>query len=585
MIRSKIYNYVKTKFNDKVAQDFIDETAHYFYVCSLFFSVFCVATLTSPKIAIIYAITLALELYFANKYFSDNFVRSLGKVNYFLIAIYTSLNLFKFSSELLHDLTGIIAAQLGFVCGLFRIRHKWGRVPRKLHLIEIWSFVFLLIKGFATLYITPFLANEVLLFLLIILNMLMSNPFENIILKSDYESSIQKKNLLFFYLTLFFWFALHFGVFADSRILLLVFVCSNFSLVMLNRSNKRVYIRCVYLLFLLALWPIRTQIDSFEILLILSLMSLLFVGSRSLLSIKSKFADINIIYDENRGLIKLCNNNIFHGDMLTDLKKYDERFYYYGNTIKTGPFTDAVNSIPTNANIAVVGLGLGNFSYLIKEKQKITFYEIDPQIVDLATNTNFEFYLQKFKPNYEIIIGCGRDKLAVSNQKYSLICIDAYSGTQIPKFFFTVEAFNLYTKKLEEDGLLLFHVTNKDKILENYLASLANKFEYVAYTWKKNYTKPGSLNKFDSFIKSGTKNGNESLLNRVLKFFGLEELLPGVKQNVTSSNWVLIAKRKELVENIIKNKSWTKAIFDSNIEALTDKKINYKSESRILKQI
>lgn len=88
------------------------------------------------------------------------------------------------------------------------------------------------------------------------------------------------------------------------------------------------------------------------------------------------------------------------------------------------------------------------------------FYEINPQVTDLATNL-FDF-LHRSDAQVEIIPGDGRLSLQrESPQNFDVLVVDAFSGDAIPVHLLTREAFELYFRHLKPHGLLAMHVTNR----------------------------------------------------------------------------------------------------------------------------
>lgn len=55
-----------------------------------------------------------------------------------------------------------------------------------------------------------------------------------------------------------------------------------------------------------------------------------------------------------------------------------------------------------------------------------------------------------------------------------MLVLDAFSSDAIPTHLLTCEALQLYLDKLTEDGLLVFHISNRFLNLELLLGKLAN---------------------------------------------------------------------------------------------------------------
>ncbi|WP_432742022.1 fused MFS/spermidine synthase [Methylobacter sp. G7] len=138
-------------------------------------------------------------------------------------------------------------------------------------------------------------------------------------------------------------------------------------------------------------------------------------------------------------------------------------------------------------NIGVVGLGAGALTCYAKDQQNWTLYEIDPLVVDIASNPAYFSYLSQCAPNAEMRIGDARLSLEKEpNQHFDLLVMDAFSSDSVPTHLLTKEALALYFKKLKPTGILAFHMTNRHLSLKKvlsinaealHLASLIQEFQ------------------------------------------------------------------------------------------------------------
>ena len=65
---------------------------------------------------------------------------------------------------------------------------------------------------------------------------------------------------------------------------------------------------------------------------------------------------------------------------------------------------------------------------------------------------------------------------------FGLLVLDAFSGDSIPVHLVTREALRLYLEKLDDHGVLLFHVSNRYMDLRPVLDALAKDANLVALT-------------------------------------------------------------------------------------------------------
>jgi spermidine synthase len=122
----------------------------------------------------------------------------------------------------------------------------------------------------------------------------------------------------------------------------------------------------------------------------------------------------------------------------------------------------------------IIGLGTGAMAAYAGSGERWVFYEIDPDIARVAQDTNYFTYLHDTPGNVEIILGDGRLSLAAAPaRKYDLLVIDAFNSDAIPIHLLTAEALSLYMSKVSQNGVVLFHLSNRYLDLEPVLGRLA----------------------------------------------------------------------------------------------------------------
>jgi len=113
----------------------------------------------------------------------------------------------------------------------------------------------------------------------------------------------------------------------------------------------------------------------------------------------------------------------------------------------------------TGRRIGVVGLGAGVLAAYGRAGDVMRFYEINPNVVDVALNT-FSF-LKNSPARIETIIGDARLKLEQEpDQRFDILVLDAFSSDSIPVHLLTTEALVVYERHLAPGGVLLVHVSN-----------------------------------------------------------------------------------------------------------------------------
>src|SRR5262249_34926747 len=103
-----------------------------------------------------------------------------------------------------------------------------------------------------------------------------------------------------------------------------------------------------------------------------------------------------------------------------------------------GALTHATND---RRPIGVIGLGTGTLCGYVLEGQKITFYDIDPMMVEIASTPAYFTFLRDCRGTPNIIMGDGRLRLTeAADGAYRLFIVDAFSSDAIPVHLLTREA-------------------------------------------------------------------------------------------------------------------------------------------------
>jgi hypothetical protein len=135
----------------------------------------------------------------------------------------------------------------------------------------------------------------------------------------------------------------------------------------------------------------------------------------------------------------------------------------------------------TRIKVGVIGLGAGTLATYGRSGDEFRFYEIDPNVIQVARNEDYFSFLADTKSNVEIILGDGR--LSLENelkggkgQEFNLLVLDAFSSDAIPVHLVTVEAFDLYTRHLAPKGVIAVHISNVSVDLAPLVFRLAAEF-------------------------------------------------------------------------------------------------------------
>lgn len=150
---------------------------------------------------------------------------------------------------------------------------------------------------------------------------------------------------------------------------------------------------------------------------------------------------------------------------------------YYGLTSGVGlAMAGAPVLYGDQARIGVVGLGTGTLGCYARPGQEWRFFEIDPAVVEIATDSRRFSFVSRCKPDAKIVLGDARLTLAAQPPgRLDLLAVDAFSSDAVPMHLLTGEAMEVYGRALQPDGLLLFHISNRYIDLRPVLAANAAK--------------------------------------------------------------------------------------------------------------
>ena len=172
-----------------------------------------------------------------------------------------------------------------------------------------------------------------------------------------------------------------------------------------------------------------------------------------------------------------------HGVQNVAPERAGEPLAYYHPSGPAGSLVLQFGRTPSKERLALVGAGTGALAVLAGEHQRVTLYEIDPEIVRIAENPSFFSYLANMRAPYDVVVGDGRLELSRSTETYDLIVLDAFSSGTIPVHLLTREAFELYLDRLRPRGALLFHISNRHLELTPVVAAQARDLGLAAFEW------------------------------------------------------------------------------------------------------
>ena len=126
--------------------------------------------------------------------------------------------------------------------------------------------------------------------------------------------------------------------------------------------------------------------------------------------------------------------------------------------------------------VGAVGLGVGTVATYGEPGDYFRFYEINPTVLEIANN-DFSFVTNSAAET-EVILGDARISMErEDSQRFDVLVLDAFSGDSIPTHLLTKEAFDVYLRHLNSDGVIAVHISNKHVNLEPVVRRLGTELD------------------------------------------------------------------------------------------------------------
>ena len=159
------------------------------------------------------------------------------------------------------------------------------------------------------------------------------------------------------------------------------------------------------------------------------------------------------------------HGNTMHGVQFRDTGLSQSPTAYFGEhaggfPIMSHPKRQAHQSM----RVGVVGLGIGVLANYGQKGDLYRFYDINPQVIGIATNPALFSFISDCQARVEIVEGDARKRLederARNGEKFDVLIVDIFSGDSIAPHMISAEAFDLYKDRLAEGGIFGIHISN-----------------------------------------------------------------------------------------------------------------------------
>jgi hypothetical protein len=178
---------------------------------------------------------------------------------------------------------------------------------------------------------------------------------------------------------------------------------------------------------------------------------------------------------------KLIHGVINHGEQMKNEKYRRMPVTYFCAQSGIGRGMHAQEGRPRR--IGILGLGCGTLAAYGRAGDTLRIYEINPLVVQIAQS---EFtYLKDTPAKVEVALGDGRMLLDSEppSQQFDMLVMDAFSGDSVPVHLITREAFGIYFRHLQPNGILAVNISNTYLNLEPVMERAADAYGKVGLAY------------------------------------------------------------------------------------------------------
>jgi hypothetical protein len=186
---------------------------------------------------------------------------------------------------------------------------------------------------------------------------------------------------------------------------------------------------------------------------------------------RSFFGVTEVIGSPDGQLTLLMNGTTVHGSQATDPAKARLPQSYYVRSGPVGDLFDVTSRDDRTRQVAIAGLGGGALATYVDSQTQMTFFEIDPVVIDVASDPAYFTYLSDAPVRPLVVEGDAR--LSFEDEpagRYDMVMLDAFSSDSVPVHLLTAEAIADELRIMRSDGVIVFHISNRYYDLEPAIA-------------------------------------------------------------------------------------------------------------------
>lgn len=188
--------------------------------------------------------------------------------------------------------------------------------------------------------------------------------------------------------------------------------------------------------------------------------------------------------------VRMKHGGVLHGMQWRDPAKRRIATTYYAEDSGVGLILKECRP-DRPIKVGLVGLGAGTTAVYGQTGDHFRFYEINPDVERLAQK--YFSYLSDCSAKVEVVLGDARLQLEQEPlQDYDVLVLDAFSGDGVPVHLLTSEAFDIYQKQLQPNGVIAAHVSNRHLDLKPVLLAQAERLGQQMLTVVKHSDSEGA---------------------------------------------------------------------------------------------
>jgi hypothetical protein len=180
------------------------------------------------------------------------------------------------------------------------------------------------------------------------------------------------------------------------------------------------------------------------------------------------FYGVSVVYhDRDNESYRLIHGSTVHGLQFIEPELRQVPTTYYWEQSGVGRIIRGHPDSGEGFDVGLLGLGTGTLAAYGQPGDRYRFYEINPDVIELATGQGgFFSFLEDSQAEISIVAGDARiqleQELAQGEvQGFDVLVLDTFSSDAIPVHLLTREAFALYLQHLSPNGVIAVNISNR----------------------------------------------------------------------------------------------------------------------------